>query len=81
LDEEQIRFFNENGYLRLERLTTPEEAQQIRAALKELFEKRAGEKEGAFADLVAGARHIGGFASLKLRRDLRLGPEPRLFRR
>src|SRR5208337_3551222 len=57
LDEEQIRFFNENGYLRLERLTTPEEAQQIRAALKELFEKRAGEKEGAFADLVAGAEH------------------------
>src|SRR5271166_4420717 len=57
LDEEQIRFFNENGYLRLERLTTPEDAQQIRAALKELFEKRAGEKEGAFADLVAGAEH------------------------
>jgi len=57
LDGEQVQFFEENGYLRIGALTTAEEAQEIKAALKELFEKRAGEKEGAFADLVAGADH------------------------
>jgi ectoine hydroxylase-related dioxygenase (phytanoyl-CoA dioxygenase family) len=57
LAKDQIQFFNDNGYLRLDRLTTVEEAEEIRAALKELFDKRAGEKEGAFADLVAGAEH------------------------
>jgi ectoine hydroxylase-related dioxygenase (phytanoyl-CoA dioxygenase family) len=57
LDDAQIQFFRDNGYLRLEALTTQQEVLEIRAALQQLFEKRAGEKEGAFADLVAGADH------------------------
>src|SRR5271169_6023727 len=63
LAPEQVQFFNDNGYLHLNRITTVEEAREIRAALKELFDKRAGEKEGAFADLVAGADHAGELSS------------------
>ena len=55
LIEAQEKSFRENGFLRLEALTTPEEIAEIRAALEPLFEKHAGEKEGAFADQVAGA--------------------------
>jgi ectoine hydroxylase-related dioxygenase (phytanoyl-CoA dioxygenase family) len=55
LTREQIEFFNEQGYLSLEALTTPEEVAEIKAALEEMFARRVGEKEGAFLDLVAGA--------------------------
>lgn len=55
LDEMQVDSFRDNGFLRVESLTTPEEIAEIRAAFLPLFEKREGEKEGAFADQVAGA--------------------------
>lgn len=55
LEESQVQFFRDNGFLRLEALTTPEDIAEIRAALAPLFEKRAGESEGAYGDQVAGA--------------------------
>ena len=57
LDEAQVQFYSDNGYLRLEGLADQREVDAIRGTLQQLFEKRAGEKEGAFADLVAGADH------------------------
>lgn len=57
LEDAQVQFYHENGYLRLEGLTNEHEVNAIRGILQQLFEKRAGEKEGAFADLVAGADH------------------------
>ncbi|HTV60714.1 MAG TPA: phytanoyl-CoA dioxygenase family protein [Verrucomicrobiae bacterium] len=55
LEEAEVKFFRDNGFLRIEALTTAEEIAEMRAALEPLFEKHAGEKEGAFADQVAGA--------------------------
>lgn len=63
LDVEQTQFFDEQGYLRIEALTTPEEIQEIRQSLEKLFERKVGEKEGAFADLVAGADHADELSS------------------
>ncbi|HEY2119659.1 MAG TPA: phytanoyl-CoA dioxygenase family protein [Candidatus Acidoferrum sp.] len=63
LDDAQIQFFKDEGYLRIDSLTTPEEVQEIRRWLENLFETKAGEKEGAFADLVAGADHADEMSS------------------
>ena len=74
LDEEQTQFFRDNGYLKIERLTNAEEALEIRAILKELFEKRVGEKEGAFADLVAGADHQDEMSSPQILNPVNYAP-------
>jgi hypothetical protein len=55
LTDLQIRFFWDNGFLRLESLTTPKEIAEIKSSLEPLFAKRTGESEGAFADQLAGA--------------------------
>jgi ectoine hydroxylase-related dioxygenase (phytanoyl-CoA dioxygenase family) len=55
LTQEQVRFFDEQGFLCLNALTDAEEVAEIKAALEELFRSKAGEKEGAYLDLVAGS--------------------------
>ena len=50
----QTQFLDEQGYLSVNAITTPEEAREIRAILQELFDRRAGANEGANVDLVAG---------------------------
>jgi ectoine hydroxylase-related dioxygenase (phytanoyl-CoA dioxygenase family) len=57
LTEAQVRFFEEQGYLSVDVLTTLEEGREIRQSLERLFVNKVGEKEGAFGDLVAGADH------------------------
>ncbi len=47
----QIAFFRENGYLAIERITTDEEIETIRAAYDEIFKNRAGREEGNQFDL------------------------------
>jgi ectoine hydroxylase-related dioxygenase (phytanoyl-CoA dioxygenase family) len=54
LSDTQLGILNEKGYLSLRAITTPEEVQEIRAALQGLFDKGAGENEGANHDFVAG---------------------------
>ena len=51
---EQVQLLGERGFLTLNALTTAEEAREIRVTLLELFDKKAGEKEGANLDFVAG---------------------------
>ncbi len=63
LSREQVEFFNEQGYLSLNALTTPEEVAEIKAELEQMFAKRAGENEGAFLDLVAGEDHKDDMSS------------------
>ena len=77
LDGSQAQFFRENGYLRLETLTNAEEAQWIRTALEGLFNKRAGEKEGAFADLVAGANPAAQMSSPQILNPVNYVPKLR----
>jgi hypothetical protein len=50
----QVQLLNEQGFLTLSAITTPEEAREIRTALQHLFDSGAGDKEGANYDFVAG---------------------------
>ena len=75
LDESQVQFFSDNGYLRVDVLTTPKEVAEIRAELQRLFEIRAGEKEGAFADLVAGADHPNILSSPQILNPVNYSPK------
>ena len=43
----QLAFFEENGFLTLDSITTPEEVVRIRGILEYLFASKAGFKEGA----------------------------------
>jgi len=49
---EQVRRFDEQGFLSLECLTTSEEVLQIKSILQGLFDRRAGENEGAYGELI-----------------------------
>src|ERR1700735_177421 len=50
----QVQFLSQQGFLTLDAITTREEIREIRSALQELFDKKAGENEGANLDFVAG---------------------------
>ena len=54
LTREQIDFFEANGYLRIDRITTDEDVAQIRKSYDRIFEERPGRDEGNQFDL-AGA--------------------------
>jgi ectoine hydroxylase-related dioxygenase (phytanoyl-CoA dioxygenase family) len=57
LTAEQVQFFDEQGYLSVESLTCPEEIFQIRNIIQNLFDRRAGEKEGAYGELIDGEQN------------------------
>ena len=59
----QVRFFEEQGYVSLDALTTEEEAQELRRSIAALFARSAGKAEGAFADLIAGGDDPGEMSS------------------
>ena len=42
IDDDQVAFFHENGYLAIERITTDEEIEWLRGRFDELFEARQG---------------------------------------
>jgi ectoine hydroxylase-related dioxygenase (phytanoyl-CoA dioxygenase family) len=56
LTSAEVQFFQENGFVRLDAISTPQDIVEIRASLQDLFERRAGEKEGAHMDFIAGDR-------------------------
>jgi hypothetical protein len=53
LTEAELDSLNQDGFLKVPRLTSREEALKLRASLERLFAKRAGEKEGAYGELSA----------------------------
>ncbi len=50
----QVQSLHAQGFLSLDAITTQQEIREIRIALQELFDKKAGENEGANLDFVAG---------------------------
>ena len=48
LSEEQVAFFKKEGYLAVDRITSPEDVAEIRGVLEELFDKKAGHAQGAY---------------------------------
>ncbi len=63
LTPEQVAFFNEEGYLAIDALTSQEEVAWLREIYDRLFEQRAGREEGAQFDL-AGTDEEGKEAAL-----------------
>ncbi len=57
--EEQIRFFQENGYLSIDCISPDEEVEWLREIYDDLFESRAGEAQGAYFDLGGPRAHRG----------------------
>jgi ectoine hydroxylase-related dioxygenase (phytanoyl-CoA dioxygenase family) len=57
LTSEQVAFFQNQGYLALDRLAPPKEIVELRAKIKDLFDRKVGENEGAQEDFLAGEKH------------------------
>src|SRR5215469_10116848 len=53
LIEDQIRFFKEKGYLRLEQISPPDEVEFLKGVYDRLFAEKAGRKQGAYFDAVS----------------------------
>jgi ectoine hydroxylase-related dioxygenase (phytanoyl-CoA dioxygenase family) len=53
LTGEQIEFFNEQGYLRLEQISPPDEVEFLKTVYDRLFAEKAGRKQGAYFDAVS----------------------------
>ena len=54
LTAEQKQFYADNGHLSVLGIAPRDEILEIRAIIHNLFEERIGEKEGAYAELIAG---------------------------
>ena len=50
LTEEQIQFYKEHGYLRLEQISPPEEVEFLRGVYDRLFADKVGRRQGAYFD-------------------------------
>lgn len=59
LTEAQVHFFQENGFLQLERITTNAEVEWLRGVYDRLFAARTGEAEGRYFDLGGPRGHTG----------------------
>jgi ectoine hydroxylase-related dioxygenase (phytanoyl-CoA dioxygenase family) len=64
LTKEQINFFHENGYLKIEAITTPEDVEDARRVYDQLFQVKAGRSVGDHYDL-AGRDEEGKPAKLE----------------
>ena len=75
LSPEQIAFYNENGFLALEPITTPGEVAWLRTIYDDLFQRRAGRDEGNQFDL-GGTDEEGKVAALpQILNPARYAPE------
>ena len=59
LTDEQVTFFQENGYLSIPRITTDEEIEWLKGIYDELFTERTGEAQGRYFDLAGPRAHNG----------------------
>src|SRR3974377_2356886 len=66
LTADQLLSFSVQGHLSLDPITTPEEISEMRATIKDLFEKRTGENEGAYGELIASTQLSKGANSPQL---------------
>ena len=57
--DEQVAFFQKNGFLSIERITTDEEVEWLKGIYDKLFGERVGEDKGDYFDL-AGQGHKDG---------------------
>ena len=57
--EEEIEFFQENGFLSINQITTDEEIDWMRGLYDQLFNDRWGENEGNYFDLGGRRSHQG----------------------
>ncbi|MAP87300.1 MAG: phytanoyl-CoA dioxygenase family protein [Candidatus Poribacteria bacterium] len=55
----QVDFFNDNGYLSIDRITTDEEIEWLKQIYNKLFQERVGEEQGQYFDLGGPRAHTG----------------------
>ena len=72
---EQVRFFDDHGYLCLNGLATPEEIAEIRNTVEDLFCRRAGENEGAYGDLIESTWRATGSTSPQILSPINYAPQ------
>ena len=54
--DEQVTFFQENGYLSIPRITTDDEIEWLKGIYDQLFNDRIGEAQGRYFDLAGPPR-------------------------
>ena len=59
LTDEQVVFFQQNGYLSIPRITTDDEIEWLKGIYDELFTERTGEEQGRYFDLAGPRAHSG----------------------
>ena len=59
LTDEQVAFFQENGYLSIQQITSDAEVEWLRGIYDQLFQQRAGEAQGEYFDLGGPRAHAG----------------------
>lgn len=59
ITNDQVAFFRENGFLRIDRITTGEEVEWLRGVYDRLFGERVGEAQGEYFDLAGPRAHDG----------------------
>ncbi len=57
--DEQVTFFQENGYLSIPRITTDDEIEWLKGIYDKLFNDRTGEEQGRYFDLAGPRAHTG----------------------
>ena len=55
----QVAFFNDNGYLSINRITTDDEIEWMKQIYDKLFQERTGEERGQYFDLGGPRAHTG----------------------
>jgi hypothetical protein len=60
VSDEQVSFFEHNGYLAIDRITTEDEVERLKEIYDRIFEQRTGEDKGLYFDLGGPRGHEGG---------------------
>jgi ectoine hydroxylase-related dioxygenase (phytanoyl-CoA dioxygenase family) len=66
LSEDELRFFSSSGFVTMPSIAPAEEVAGIRKILRDLVDRRAGEKEGSFFDTMEGSHSPGVLRSIQI---------------
>jgi Phytanoyl-CoA dioxygenase (PhyH) len=74
LNDDQVQSFSTNGFLAFKGLVAPDELREVRSIIEDLFERRAGEKEGAHLDLIAAGGTVAPRTSPQITNPVNYAP-------
>ena len=77
INNQQIEFYRQQGFLSIPVLTTPEEVAKVKSTLEELFQTRRGANEGAYTDLIESADHTDAITAPQILNPANYAPSLR----